>query len=136
MTLSARIFVLVVAVVVLFFILRLVGQRKLRSKYALLWLTVGLLIVPIAAFPALLDWTAERLGITYAPALLLMMASTVLLLIVIHYSWELSRLESRSRRLAEEVALLGARLEAVLAIDDEDAVEDAVGETGVEGDGG
>jgi hypothetical protein len=46
--------------------------------------------------------------------LLLMMACAVLLLVAIHYSWELSRLEVRSRRLAEEVALLRARLDEEL----------------------
>jgi len=111
MTLGARIFMLVVAGLILVFIVRLVGQRKLRSKYALLWLVIGLLALPLAVFPVILDWTADRLGVENAPALLLMMASTVLLMIAIHYSWELSRLEARSRRLAEEVALLGARLD-------------------------
>lgn len=111
MTVAARIFMLVVAGVILLLILRLVGQRKLRSKYALLWLVIALLALPLAVFPVLLDWTADRLGVENAPALLLMLASTVLLLIVIHYSWELSRLEARSRRLAEEVAILGARLD-------------------------
>ena len=111
MTAAARIFMLIVACVILLLILRLVGQRKLRSKYALLWLVIALLALPLAVFPVLLDWTADRLGVENAPALLLMLASTVLLLIVIHYSWELSRLEARSRRLAEEVAILGARLD-------------------------
>jgi hypothetical protein len=37
----------------------------------------------------------------------------LLLAIVIHYSWELSRAEVRLRRLGEEVALLRARLDEV-----------------------
>jgi hypothetical protein len=114
MSLAARILVLLVAAVILAFVLRLVGQRKLRSKYALLWLVLGLVMLPIAAFPGISDRVADWLGIESTPALLLMMASAVLLLIVIHYSWELSRLEVRSRRLAEEVALLGSRLDEAL----------------------
>jgi hypothetical protein len=31
--------------------------------------------------------------------------------VVVHYSWELSRLENRTRTLAEELALLRAQLE-------------------------
>jgi hypothetical protein len=111
---AARILVLVLAAVILAFVLRLVGQRKLRSKYALLWLVLGLVTLPIAAFPGISDQVADWLGIESTPALLLMMACAVLLLIVIHYSWELSRLEVRSRRLAEEVALLDARLDEAL----------------------
>lgn len=115
MSIAARILVLVVAAIIVAFIIRLVGQRKLRSKYALLWLLIGAVTVPIAAFPGISDEIADWLGIESTPALLLMMASAVLLLIVIHYSWELSRLEVRSRRLAEEVALLGARLDEAIA---------------------
>jgi hypothetical protein len=100
---AARILVLVLAAVILAFVLRLVGQRKLRSKYALLWLVLGLVTLPIAAFPGISDQVADWLGIESTP-----------LLIVIHYSWELSRLEVRSRRLAEEVALLDARLDEAL----------------------
>ena len=117
MSIAARILVLLVAAFILAFVLRLVGQRKLRSKYALLWLVLGLVMLPIAAFPGISDQVADWLGIESTPALLLMMASAVLLLIVIHYSWELSRLEVRSRRLAEEVALLGSRLDDVLGPD-------------------
>jgi hypothetical protein len=114
MSIAARILVLVVAAIILVFILRLVGQRRLRSKYALLWLLIGVLIVPIAAFPGISDQVADWLGVESTPALLLMMASAVLLLIAIQYSWELSRLEVRSRRLAEEVALLGTRLDEAI----------------------
>lgn len=115
MSIAARILVLVVAAIIVAFIIRLVGQRKLRSKYALLWLLIGAVTVPIAVFPGISDEIADWLGIESTPALLLMMASAVLLLIAIHYSWELSRLEVRSRRLAEEVALLGARLDEAIA---------------------
>ena len=114
MSIAARILVLVVAAIILLFILRLVGQRKLRSKYALLWLLIGVITVPIAAFPGISDQVADWLGVESTPALLLMMASAVLLLIAIQYSWELSRLEVRSRRLAEEVALLGTRLDEAI----------------------
>jgi hypothetical protein len=125
MSIAARILVLVVAAIILMFILRLVGQRRLRSKYALLWLVIGVLTLPIAAFPGISDQVADWLGIESTPALLLMMACAVLLLIAIQYSWELSRLEVRSRRLAEEVALLGSRLdEAIGAQNESDTAQD------------
>jgi len=99
------------AVVLTVATLRLVGRRKLRSKYALLWLAVTVPLVPLAAFPGILDWFGEQLGVHYAPALLFALADLLLLAIIIHYSWELSRVEVRLRRLGEEVALLQARLD-------------------------
>ena len=63
------------------------------------------------AFPGLLDRTSYAIGISYPPATFLVLAVAFLFLVVVQFSWELSRLEERSRSLAEEVALLHAALE-------------------------
>jgi Uncharacterized conserved protein (DUF2304) len=82
-----------------------------------LWSTVGVGLVILAAFPGLLDWTAGRLGIYYPPAAFLMAAVAFLFVLTIHFSWELSRLEERTRTLAEEVALLRDDLDRRRAAD-------------------
>jgi len=94
-------------------ILGLVRRRSLRGKYGLLWLTVGLALIPLALFPGVVDWAARELGVLYAPAVIFLAAIGLLMLLAMHYSWELSRLEERSRTLAEEVALLRAELDEV-----------------------
>ena len=48
------------------------------------------------------------MGIKYEPATFFLAAIAFLFVIVVHFSWELSRLEDRTRTLAEEVALLRA----------------------------
>ncbi len=92
------------------FVLHLVRAGRLRAKYAMLWSTVGAGLVVLAAFPGLLDWTAEHLGIFYPPAAFLLAAVAFLFVLAVHFSWELSRLEERTRTLAEEVALLREQL--------------------------
>lgn len=92
----------------LLFIARLVRRRQMRAKYSLLWLTVGSAMAVMAAFPTLLDRVSLALGISYGPTTLFLVAITLLLLIAVHFSWELSRLEEHTRRLAEEVAILRA----------------------------
>jgi hypothetical protein len=92
------------------FVLHLVRAGRLRAKYAMLWSTVGAGLVVLAAFPGLLDWTAEHLGIFYPPAAFLLAAVAFLFVLTVHFSWELSRLEERTRTLAEEVALLREQL--------------------------
>ena len=94
------------------FILRLVRLRQLRSKYALLWLTIGVLMLPFAAFPGMLETLSDWVGVDYPPAMFLLLATGFLFLVVVHFSWELSRLESRTRTLAEEIALLRADFDA------------------------
>jgi hypothetical protein len=88
------------------FVLHLVRSSRLRAKYAMLWTTVGVGLVVLAAFPALLDRTALEVGIFYPPAAFLMAAVAFLFVLAVHFSYELSRLEERTRTLAEEVALL------------------------------
>ncbi len=108
MSASAHLFVLAMTLLSVGFILHLVRTRKLRAKYSILWLSVGGGLVVLAASPALLDRLSVALGITYGPATFFLGAITLLFIVVIHFSWELSRLEERSRTLAEEVALLRA----------------------------
>ena len=106
MSATGRILLLVVGAIVLVTILRMVGARRLRSKYALLWICVGLVLLPAIAFPGLVDRAAEALGIESGPALALFAGFVILLFVSMHFSWELSRLEIRTRALAEELALL------------------------------
>jgi len=96
--------------VALVLIVRLVRHRQMKAKYALLWLSVGGLMVVVAAVPGLLDWTAEKLGIYYEPTLLILLALLLLLLVVMHFSYELTRMENRVRTLAEESAIMRHRL--------------------------
>lgn len=108
---KAHLFILVVSVFSIGFILRLVRQRRLRAKYSILWLSVGMVLVGLSASPALLDRLSVALGISYGPTTFFIGAITLLFLVIIHFSWELSRLEERSRALAEEIAILRAQLE-------------------------
>ena len=108
MSSKGHIFVLLVTLSSLLFILRMVRRRQLRAKYSLLWLTAGLVLIPLAASPELLDRVSIWLGVTYGPATFFLGAITLLFLVVIHFSWELSRLEEHTRVLAEELAVLKA----------------------------
>lgn len=110
---SERAHLLLVIVVIGSFLFTVAGVRRarLRSRYSLLWLSIVCALVPLAAFPRLLDWAAERLGVAYPPALLLLLSVAVLFLFSVHLSWEVSRADDRIRRLAEELALLRTDLD-------------------------
>lgn len=108
MSVGAHLVVALVTLVSVGVILRMVRRRSLRAKYSLLWLTVGAALIFITVAPGLLDRVAEAMGISYPPAVYLLVAVTFLLVVVMHFSWELSRLEERTRTLAEELALLRA----------------------------
>jgi hypothetical protein len=125
MTGRAHLLLVVLTLGMVGFVLHLVRSGRLRAKYAMLWSTVGAGLTVLAAFPGLLDWTATHVGIYYPPAAFLTAAVAFLLVLAVHFSWELSRLEERSRTLAEEIALLRQDLrrvrEAARATDPPDA---------------
>ena len=98
----------VLTLVVLFEMLR---RQRLREKYALIWVVVALVTVLLVIFPGLLDRASSLVGVQVPANLLFFAASMMLLLLSIQFSYEIGRLEDRTRTLAEEVALLRLRLE-------------------------
>ena len=111
MSSATHILIAALAVGAFFLIVRLVRLKVLKAKYSILWLTVGSALAVISAVPQILDWTAEKLDILYPPTLLLLLAIGFLLLLAMHFSYELSRMENRIRVLVEEIALLKEKLE-------------------------
>jgi hypothetical protein len=105
---SGRTHVLIIVLTLLSigFMLRLVRGQRLKAKYSLLWLSVGGLLVVVSLVPALFDAIARRLGVDYQPTLYLVLGLAFLLLVVVHVSYELTRMENRIRRLVEEVTFL------------------------------
>ncbi len=92
--------------VTLAIMVELLRRRQLREKYAALWLLVAVGVSVLAVVPGLLDIVGRRLGVADPPNLLFLVAALLLLLVSVHLSWEVSRLEEKTRVLAEEVALL------------------------------
>lgn len=110
MSLRAHISLAILVALAIIGIVLLVRRRHLKAKYSLLWLSLGAVMVVIAAVPGLLDWTAELLGIWYQPTLLILLGLALLLLIAVHFSYELTRSENRTRALAEQLTLLRLRV--------------------------
>ena len=88
------------------FIIELLRRGILREKYAALWLAVSAGLLLFAVFPGLLAGLSRLLGFQVPANLLFLLAAVLLLLVSVQLSYEISRVESRTRRLAEEFALL------------------------------
>ena len=85
-------------------------RHRLREKYALIWFVIALCALVVAVFPGLLIAATDVLGLSLPSNLLFFVASVVLLLLSLQHSYELGRLEERTRTLAEEVGLLRLEL--------------------------
>ncbi len=106
MTARTQLLLLVITSLMLVAIFRLVRSGKLKAKYSLLWITLGVALVALAVVPNVADRIAEDFGVYYEPALFFVVGIGFLLLVVIHFSYELSRMENRVRTLTEETTLI------------------------------
>lgn len=106
-------FLLALAIVAL--VVEMLRRKKLREKYAVLWLVVGVATLVLAAFPRLLNIVAEFVGVQLPSNLLFTMSILMLLGVCLHLSWEISVVEDETRTLAEEVAILRSQVEALNA---------------------
>ena len=98
------------SVIILLALFEMMRRHRLREKYALIWALVALLIITVAAFPAILIRTSQAIGLAVPANLLFFGASMVIMVLTLQHSSELGRLEERTRTLAEEIALLRLEL--------------------------
>ncbi|MDQ0735511.1 DUF2304 domain-containing protein [Arthrobacter agilis] len=105
----------VLAIIIVAVVLDLLRRKKIREKYAALWLIVGAATVVLGAFPQLLAIAAETVGVTIPSNLLFALGILFVLGVLLHLSVEISSVEDETRALAEEVAILRAQLEALAA---------------------
>lgn len=112
---------IVFAVVILVIVIWMLLARKLREKYAAMWLVIALAVLLLGVFPQLLLWLTTALGVQVPANLLFALAIVLLLGVALHHSWELSQAEDEIRRLAEESAL--ARTELAVLSDRIDALD-------------
>ena len=110
---NLRLLELICGAVTVGLMFELIRRRNIKEKYTVLWVLIGVGIVLLAAFPGLLDLLADALGVSSGPNLLLFVTALVLTLVCVHLSVEVSRLEDRSRALAEEIGLLWLQVEQV-----------------------
>jgi len=111
MSTTAHLVFSAVLILTVLFIYSLVRQRVLKSKYALLWSLVAIVLLPIAAVPSIVEHVSDLLGIETPSNTILMAAVSLLFMTTVHLTYELSRVEARTQDLAEEFALLRARLD-------------------------
>ena len=103
---SYKITTSILGAVIFLIILSLVRRGKLQEKYALTWFAIGIVVVILGVFPVILDRIAKFTGVSYAPALLFVMAVGLLLIQNLYLFIFASQNEVRIKELIQEVAVL------------------------------
>jgi hypothetical protein len=92
-------------------VLRLVVHGRLRIRYAGLWLGIGAGLTVLALVPGLLRRVSTALGFSVPANLLFFLGLVLLVLVGIHLSVAVTRLEDRVQRLMEELVLLADQVQ-------------------------
>jgi len=106
-----RIISLALSIGIFAFVVWLIRERRLREKYALLWLSTSLFVILLTVSRRILEIAAQSIGIYYPPALLFLVGVLLLLMVNIGHSVSLSRLSESNQKLAQEIARLKKELE-------------------------
>ena len=102
------------SLLLLLIVLELIRGRRLKERYALHWLATGLVLLVLSLWRGGLNTIAGWLGVSgYPPAILFAAAIMFVIAVLLHYSTVLSKLTDDNVLLAQEVALLRTRLDAV-----------------------
>ena len=92
-------------------VFELIRSRRLRERYALLWLLTGVVLLALSAWRGGLNTIAGWFGVTgYPPAVLFAVGTLFILVVLLHYSTVISRLSDQNVMLAQRLALLETRL--------------------------
>ena len=89
----------------------LMRRRVMKERFTVWWAVLSLGVVVFAVFPPVLPFVAEHLGFQTPSNFVFFVASIMLVLMSFQFSVEISRLEEKTRTLAEQLGILRAQTE-------------------------
>mgnify|MGYP002349659690 FL=1 len=94
----------------LYVIIKLIKNRRLKEEYSLLWLFFGGIFLGLSIWREGLEVLSRAIGIYYAPATLFLVFIMAIFVILLHYSVVISKLTENNRKLVQEVGILAFEL--------------------------
>jgi hypothetical protein len=98
------------SLLLLLVVLELIRSRRLRERYALLWVLTAVVLLVFSLWRGGLGRVASTIGVAYPPTALLAIGSLFILVVLLHYSTVISRLSDQNTILAQKLALLENRV--------------------------
>ena len=91
----------VASILLLLIVFELIRGRRLKERYALLWIATGLVLLVLSVWRAGLNTIAGWVGVsTYPPAILFAVAILFVIVVLLYYSTVLSQLVDQNTRRA------------------------------------
>ena len=99
------------SVLLILFVFELIRSRRLRERYALLWLLTGVAMLGLSLWRSGPNTIAHWFGVTTSPpAVFFAVGALFILAVLLHYSTVISKLSDQNVILAQRLALLEAEV--------------------------
>ncbi len=115
LTSQTRVVAAVLAILFMLLILDLIRRDRLQERYSVIWFVAGLGMLAGAAFPGILEFVADVLGVRDTNVALFSIVLLLLLGLALNFSVIMSRQAAQITRLAQERAIERARAQAAEA---------------------
>ena len=112
LTSQTRIIAAALAILFMLWILDLIRRDKLQERYSVIWFAAGLAMLAGAAFPGLLRFIADLMGVRDTNVALFSIVLLLLLGLALNFSVIMSRQAAQITRLAQERAIERAKEQA------------------------
>lgn len=87
-------------------ILELIRRRKLKERFAILWLIAAIILIIFSLWGRLLEILAKIMGIYYPPLVLIPIIILIAVVLFIYFSIIVSDQSEKIKTLAQKIALL------------------------------
>ncbi|HEY5942528.1 MAG TPA: DUF2304 domain-containing protein [Solirubrobacterales bacterium] len=112
LTSQTRIVAAVIAIFFMLLVLDLIRRDRLQERYSVIWFVAGLGMLAGAAFPGLLEFVADLMGVRDTNVALFSIVLLLLLGLALNFSVIMSRQAAQITRLAQERAIEKAQKQA------------------------
>jgi hypothetical protein len=112
LTSQTRIIAAVLALAFMALVLELIRRDRLQERFSVVWFVAGLGMLAGAAFPGLLSFVADAMGVRDTNVALFSVVLLFLLGLALNFSVTMSRQAAQITRLAQERALERAQAQA------------------------
>ncbi len=112
LTSQTRVIAAALAILFMLLILELIRRDRLQERYSVIWFVAGLAMLAGAAFPGLLKFVADLMGVRDTNVALFSIVLLLLLGLALNFSVIMSRQAAQITRLAQERAIERAKEQA------------------------
>ncbi len=106
-----RIVAVVFITLIILVTIEFIRRRTLKERYAILWLTAGVVLIPLVLWPGFLLWVSGLLGIAYPPFTILLTGTVFVVVIIFHYSVAITKSRRHEAKLAMRIVELEQRVD-------------------------